>query len=964
VINATISGNDGGGIRSTGDAALVTVRSSTITDNQIGTNGGGIRNDAPASRFRVEASIVAGNRDVQGDVRALYPDCFGAFTSWGYNLVGNAGTLATNCAGFGQTADAVGTVTTPIDARLGALASNGGATRTHALLVGSPAVDAGALGISGACPSVDQRGVARPIDGDGNGFTHCDKGAFEAPRARADLQVTLGHAPQNPLTGSAVELRAEVRNGGPYIANGSTLAFALPSGFAFVSADGGCSASGGVVTCSLGNLASGQQVARTVRLTAPATAGSRSASASVTTNSVDPVASNDSAQTTIVVRIPSADLAVGATGPARVAPGDPVAYAAAVRNLGPDAAASVILDATLRDAGRFAATDGCTVAASGLAIQCRLGTLAAGEQRRVALPAVAPPTEGQQRLDVVVSTTALDPLSSNDRASWTTVVQAPRADLALTKQAATQALAGGTVRYLLRVENLGPDGATGVVVRDVLPAGATYAGGAMACGESAGVVTCTSPTLAAGDATTFGFDVNAPAEPGTLRNEASVEADQLDPVAANDVAVVETELLATAPDAADLTLDKAGPAVVAPGATLAYTLTVTNLGPAAADDVVVSDILPAGVTVTTLDPACDLVASEVTCALGPLAAGASAALALEVTAPLEPGEIVNRAVVRTATSDPVASNDADQVTTVVAADGGDTGAGATLTFAAETLADATATPADTAVPVLRFAVGADAQVALGALRVRVVADPADAPLPGAVRLLHDPNGDGELDDAVILATGAFDALDGVAGLVLSTPFALPAGEERRLAVVVDVPAGTASSWPAQLAVVLGGASLWFVAPPAAADGDRGDPGAEPARRLRRTQRAVAASPDGARHLRLHPRAGRGGGCRGGPGPAARGGAPDGAADAVAKGLGAAPPMRRRPPPTPRPELPPPSFLRSPPTARARRSAYARSRRPRGAARRASCLPRRRRGRGPRAARARSPPAAPEAVSKT
>jgi predicted small lipoprotein YifL len=78
-----------------------------------------------------------------------------------------------------------------------------------------------------------------------------------------------------------------------------------------------------------------------------------------------------------------------------------------------------------------------------------------------------------------------------------------------------------------------------------------------------------------------------------------------------------------------------------------------------------------------------------------------------------------------------------------------------------------------------------------------------------VRLLHDPNGDGELDDAVVLATGAFDAIDGVAGLALSAPLTLPAGEEQRLAVVVDVPAGTASSWPAQLAVFFGGASLWF-----------------------------------------------------------------------------------------------------------------------------------------------------------
>jgi hypothetical protein len=60
--------------------------------------------------------------------------------------------------------------------RLGPLQNNGGPTDTHALLPGSPAIDAGA---SAACPATDQRGVARPLDGNGDGTTACDVGAFE-----------------------------------------------------------------------------------------------------------------------------------------------------------------------------------------------------------------------------------------------------------------------------------------------------------------------------------------------------------------------------------------------------------------------------------------------------------------------------------------------------------------------------------------------------------------------------------------------------------------------------------------------------------------------------------------------------------------------------------------------------------------------------------------------------------------
>ncbi|HKF95157.1 MAG TPA: choice-of-anchor Q domain-containing protein [Gammaproteobacteria bacterium] len=58
------------------------------------------------------------------------------------------------------------------------LASNGGPTRTHALVAGSPAIDA----INdGTCPppARDQRGVKRPQDGNGDGGPACDSGSFE-----------------------------------------------------------------------------------------------------------------------------------------------------------------------------------------------------------------------------------------------------------------------------------------------------------------------------------------------------------------------------------------------------------------------------------------------------------------------------------------------------------------------------------------------------------------------------------------------------------------------------------------------------------------------------------------------------------------------------------------------------------------------------------------------------------------
>ncbi len=60
--------------------------------------------------------------------------------------------------------------------KLAPLANNGGFTLTHALLPGSPAIDAI---INNWCANEDQRGAARPQDGDLNSVFVCDIGAVE-----------------------------------------------------------------------------------------------------------------------------------------------------------------------------------------------------------------------------------------------------------------------------------------------------------------------------------------------------------------------------------------------------------------------------------------------------------------------------------------------------------------------------------------------------------------------------------------------------------------------------------------------------------------------------------------------------------------------------------------------------------------------------------------------------------------
>jgi len=116
-------------------------------------------------------------------------DCFGTIHSTGFNLIEST-------SGCTVTGDTTGNIV-GLDPLLDLLADNGGPTRTHALLPGSPAVDAGSTlypGVgSGACADRDQTGAERPTDGDADGWAVCDMGAYENPGDAVALD--FGDAP-------------------------------------------------------------------------------------------------------------------------------------------------------------------------------------------------------------------------------------------------------------------------------------------------------------------------------------------------------------------------------------------------------------------------------------------------------------------------------------------------------------------------------------------------------------------------------------------------------------------------------------------------------------------------------------------------------------------------------------------------------------------------------------------------
>ena len=140
----------GGGLAIEGTAILTF---NTLTGNRTaegggGGAGGGVFVSGSAAAAQVGHTIIANNTGAPDS-----PDISGRIDSQGYNLVGDP----TGCSGLGAEGDLLG-----IDPLLGPLVDNGGITLTHALLPGSPAIDAG--GMTGGL-LLDQRGLPRVVCG-------------------------------------------------------------------------------------------------------------------------------------------------------------------------------------------------------------------------------------------------------------------------------------------------------------------------------------------------------------------------------------------------------------------------------------------------------------------------------------------------------------------------------------------------------------------------------------------------------------------------------------------------------------------------------------------------------------------------------------------------------------------------------------------------------------------------------
>ena len=220
--NSTLSGNssggDGGGISHHCPTArfrsgAVLLSNSTITDNSASGVGGAIsldsRNNSGVENLTLFNSIVAGNTDDGTAPDVLAPGDVANDLVVENSLIGDTtGSGITPTTGTGNILNQA--------ALLGPLSDNGGPTQTHALLAGSPAIDAGdddlAVDAEGNPLATDQRGGAstRVFDDPTVAGSGVDIGSFERQTFGAALFVVNTAQDELDFSNGAVSLREAI----------------------------------------------------------------------------------------------------------------------------------------------------------------------------------------------------------------------------------------------------------------------------------------------------------------------------------------------------------------------------------------------------------------------------------------------------------------------------------------------------------------------------------------------------------------------------------------------------------------------------------------------------------------------------------------------------------------------------------------------------------------------------------
>lgn len=341
-------------------------------------------------------------------------------------------------------------------------------------------------------------------------------------------------------------------------------------------------------------------------------------------------------------------------------------------------------------------------------------------------------------------------------------------------------LIGQDQTYMLLVTNRGPATAGAVYVTNTFSGAFTFIGASNSVG---GAVTQPSSrvVLALGSMTNGAVVTNyvtvRPTVAGSFTNIATVAVTSgaTDPFLGDNTVVFAQTVGANADLAVGVSTSPTG--TVALGNNLTYSIALTNLGPSTATGVVLTNVLPTGVTYVSGSASQGVVArsgSLVTATLGSMAANATAQLTIVVT-PTATGTLTNTVTAASAVADAVSTNNVAVSTTTAVTDSADLqvtltgtpnpatiGANITYTIAVTNKGPSTATgvmvtnPLPSAVTLVSFSTpqGTAANVS-GAIVFTLGSVPTGTNV--TMQVIVNPNVAGAVNStALVSATGTFD----------------------------------------------------------------------------------------------------------------------------------------------------------------------------------------------------------------
>ena len=501
---------------------------------------------------------------------------------------------------------------------------------------------------------------------------------------RADLVITESDSPDPVIAGENVTYTIDYVNKGLSSAENVEVTYPLPAGTTFVSSTkpgswgsieppvGGTGTVRFLRTSSpAGETAS---FTITVKVDADTPDGTVLTSTSTVTSDTTLINTGDDSASENTTVNAEADLVIAKTDSADpVIAGNDLTYTVTVQNQGPSDAQSVVVNDTLPAGVTLVSTSGCNEDPAGVA-NCTLGTIAAGASKQYTITVEVDSDVAHGTVltnSASVSSDTTDPVSGNNAITEDTTVNA-EADLSISKSDAPDpVLAGEQLVYTITVNNAGPSDAQNVSVADTLPAGLSNVVTSGCTEDPNGGSSCSLGTIAAGGSAmyTITVDVDSDVAHGTvLTNSASVSSDTTDPMSGNNSTTEQTTVNAEA----DLSISKSdAPDPVLAGNQLVYTITVSNAGPSDAQNVSVSDTLPAGLSNVVTSGCGEDPNGGSSCSLGTIAAGGSAmyTITVDVDSDVAHGTVLsNSASVSSDTTDPVTGNNSTTEQTTVNAE--------------------------------------------------------------------------------------------------------------------------------------------------------------------------------------------------------------------------------------------------------------------------------------------------------